>query len=102
MIRINPATPPMLRTRVGIQRCSSRSRNFVPTPWLAGVFVGEQPANGRAELRVGVPHQDEGEQEIRDAQSDEAQEGEEIVARRVLANGGIDADRECDRPDQKE
>jgi hypothetical protein len=56
----------------------------------------------QAELRVGEPHDDERDQEVRHAESEEAQEGEEVVPGRVLLDGRVDADREGDNPDEQQ
>ncbi len=60
----------------------------------------EQPADVGVEELEREIHQDEGEEEIRYRQPDEAEEGEEVVAERILPDRGVDADRQGDAPGQ--
>src|SRR5262249_14948124 len=55
-----------------------------------GLDVGgrEEPADALPEVGVGDPHEDEGEEEVRGGQADEADEGGGVVPDRVLPHGG--------------
>ncbi len=71
-----------------------------PAPGGELVFRREQPADiGIEELEREI-HQDEREEKIRHGEADETEEGEDVVADRILPDGGEDADRHGDAPGQ--
>ena len=69
-----------------------------PGPGRQLLFGGEQAADIHAEQPQPEIHHDQRQQEVGDGKPDEAQEGEDVVAERVLPHRGVDADRQCQPP----
>ncbi len=97
MMRTSAAMPATPSTTTGIHRCLSKSTRRRPAPWRIHELRREQPADRVAEETHRQVHHEESEQEIRRRHAEEAQEGDDIVADAVLADGREDADRKGDR-----
>src|SRR5678815_940915 len=76
--------------------------SLAPAPRLAEVFGRHDAADRQAELRVGEVHQHQREQEVGRGEADVAEESEAVVAPAVLPRGGVEADRERDRPGEQD
>ena len=98
MIRTSCAVPASARIRIGTGRCFTRSHDLRPAPRRQLLFGGEQAADVHAEQPKPEIHDDQRQQEVRDREADEAEEGEDVVAERVLPHRRVDADRQCQSP----
>ena len=97
-MRICCAVPARPRISAGIGRCLSEVPDLRQAPRRVLQLGREQPADvGVEEHEPEVQHHQR-EQEVRDRQADEADEGDDVVADRVLAHRGIDADRQRQHP----
>ncbi len=76
--------------------------HLAPAPAGELVFRGEQPTDIGAEEPERQVHDDQRQQEVRHRETDEADQGEDIVADRVLAHRRVDADRQRQAPDQEQ
>ena len=71
-------------------------------PGRVDVLRRIEAADALSEIFVGEVHQRQREDEVRDGEADEAEEGEDVVADRVAADGRVDADRQRHRPDEEQ
>ena len=78
-------------------------RRTCPSSTARSTYSGEiQPADVLAEVLVGHVHQRQRHDEVGDGEAEEAEEGEDVVADRVAAHGGVDADRQRHGPDEEQ
>ena len=67
-------------------------------PRLVGVVAREEPSHALVEVGVGHVHQHQPEQEVRDREAAEADEREDVVSNRVLADRRVYTDGDGERP----
>ena len=102
MIRMSCAVPARPRIRAGSGRCSSRSYTL-PRLHGASTYSSEnRPPMFVSKYLKPKYMSDQREHEARHRQADEADERDQVVADGVLADRGVDADRQGEHPREED